>query len=141
MRDSIHYRNGRPYTFLQYVCVCLKFGRDCSPLQALVAKCLAYGAHINIQDEWGNTALHCFPATLETLCFAGAKLHIRDRNGATPLDKTVGRVIECLHSTPCALYCGHHCATESALLQGYAYAARCDAMLWTPQMRRSVVTE
>ena len=92
LRDSINDRNGRPYTFLQYV-VCDQIARDVAISQALLAKCLAYGAHINIQDKWGCTALHYAadrsPATLTTLCLAGAKLHIRDRYGATPLDKTI----------------------------------------------------
>jgi len=153
LRDSINDRNGRPYTFLQYVCVCLKFARDGSPLQALLAKCLAYNAHINMQDKWGNTALHyavdCFPKTLETLCLAGAKLHIRDRNGATPLDKTVRRSDVTEHARLLATYAARDARCTAAIVallnRRFREAKQLPRdvariigrMLWAPKSRRS----
>jgi len=155
LRDSINHTNGRPYTFLQYVLVCSRFVKDAGHMQALLAKCMAYNAHINIQDMWGCTALHyavaCPPATLETLCLAGAKLHIRDRNGATPLDKTVGRSDAREHARLLTAYAARDArctAAIVALLNRRVREAKqlprdvahiIGRMLWAPKSRRSEV--
>jgi hypothetical protein len=74
LRDSINDRNGRPYTFLQYVIVCYRFVKDM--LMPGSVSCVTRLADVQAEEAKKKKKQHKDDEDLYLACFAAHSAHM-----------------------------------------------------------------